>query len=87
MRVREKDYFISNGGWHLSYFGDENFIKNKINSFAESRDYAEEKKDINYLKDCLDKSILHFNNELLIHKPLSFNYNVPLFYKLAKKVG
>jgi len=22
------------GGWHLSYFGDINFIKNKINNFA-----------------------------------------------------
>ena len=25
---------IKNGGWHLSYFGDSNFIKNKINSFS-----------------------------------------------------
>jgi beta-1,4-mannosyl-glycoprotein beta-1,4-N-acetylglucosaminyltransferase len=25
---------ISNGGWHLSYFGDAKFIKNKINSFS-----------------------------------------------------
>lgn len=25
---------IPNGGWHLSYFGDELFIKNKIESFA-----------------------------------------------------
>lgn len=25
---------IGRGGWHLSYFGDENFIKNKIQNFA-----------------------------------------------------
>jgi beta-1,4-mannosyl-glycoprotein beta-1,4-N-acetylglucosaminyltransferase len=25
---------INNGGWHLSYFGDSNFIKNKINNFS-----------------------------------------------------
>jgi len=25
---------ILNGGWHLSYFGDADFIKNKINNFA-----------------------------------------------------
>lgn len=25
---------IKNGGWHLSYFGDSNFIKNKIENFS-----------------------------------------------------
>jgi len=25
---------IDNGGWHLSYFGDSNFIKNKIENFS-----------------------------------------------------
>jgi beta-1,4-mannosyl-glycoprotein beta-1,4-N-acetylglucosaminyltransferase len=25
---------IKSGGWHLSYFGDENFIKNKITNFS-----------------------------------------------------
>jgi beta-1,4-mannosyl-glycoprotein beta-1,4-N-acetylglucosaminyltransferase len=25
---------ISNGGWHLSYFGDSKFISNKIQNFA-----------------------------------------------------
>ena len=25
---------INNGGWHLSYFGDNNFIKNKIENFS-----------------------------------------------------
>jgi beta-1,4-mannosyl-glycoprotein beta-1,4-N-acetylglucosaminyltransferase len=25
---------IRNGGWHLSYFGDTMFIKNKINNFS-----------------------------------------------------
>lgn len=27
---------LNNGGWHLSYFGDVNFIKNKIKNFAHS---------------------------------------------------
>ena len=25
---------IQNGGWHLSFFGDEHFIKNKLNNFS-----------------------------------------------------
>lgn len=71
---------IKYGGWHLSYFGDENFIKNKVESFAESIEYTTEGKDITYLKDCIDKSILHFNQEQLIHIPLASNKNVPLFF-------
>jgi beta-1,4-mannosyl-glycoprotein beta-1,4-N-acetylglucosaminyltransferase len=33
IRARKCD-IIKNGGWHLSYFGDSNFIKNKIENFA-----------------------------------------------------
>lgn len=33
--IRNMGYsVIKNGGWHLSYFGDSNFIKNKINNFS-----------------------------------------------------
>lgn len=72
---------IENGGWHLTYFGDENFIKNKVESFAESTEYTTEGKDINYLRDCISQSILHFNKEVLIHIPLGMNNNVPSFFK------
>lgn len=29
-----QDKIIKNGGWHMSYFGDKDFIKNKIEKFA-----------------------------------------------------
>ena len=74
-----------NGGWHLSYFGNINFIKNKVESFAESQEYSLEGKYINYIKDCLDKSILHFNKKQLIHIPLSSNTLTPRFFQ--KKGG
>jgi beta-1,4-mannosyl-glycoprotein beta-1,4-N-acetylglucosaminyltransferase len=33
--IRRSNYSpIKNGGWHLSYFGDSNFIKNKIENFS-----------------------------------------------------
>uniref|UniRef100_A0A6C0CV70 Uncharacterized protein n=1 Tax=viral metagenome TaxID=1070528 RepID=A0A6C0CV70_9ZZZZ len=32
--VNPIDYIINNGGWHLSYFGDAHFIKNKLENFA-----------------------------------------------------
>lgn len=80
IRLSSPSNIIRDGGWHLSYFGDENFIKNKVESFAESIEYTEEGKNIDYLKDCIDKSILHFNKEQLIHIPLVSNKNVPSFF-------
>lgn len=82
VRLAKKTFTISNSGWHLSYFGDENFIKNKVESFAESTSYTSDGKDINYLKDCIEKSILHFNKEQLIHTPLQQNANVPSYFKV-----
>jgi beta-1,4-mannosyl-glycoprotein beta-1,4-N-acetylglucosaminyltransferase len=82
LRIQTHNIIILNdSGWHLSYFGDENFIKNKVESFAESNEYLTEKKDIKYLKECLDNCILHFNNEKLIFVPLNTNDNVPSFFK------
>jgi beta-1,4-mannosyl-glycoprotein beta-1,4-N-acetylglucosaminyltransferase len=34
IRFWENCEIINNGGWHLSYFGDSNFIKNKIENFT-----------------------------------------------------
>ena len=34
-RYKKTDNIIANGGWHLSYFGDLNFIKNKIQNLCE----------------------------------------------------
>lgn len=82
IRLSGNNNTLFDGGWHLSYFGDENFIKNKVESFAESTEYLIEKKNINYLKECLDNCVLHFNNEKLIHIPLSTNNNVPSFYRI-----
>ena len=80
IRLCDTPFIFNNAGWHLSYFGDEKFIKNKVESFAESIEYSIEGKDIKHLKDCLDKCILHFNKEQLIHIPVENNKNVPSYY-------
>lgn len=72
---------IPNAGYHLSQFGDINFIKTKVESFAESEEYATEKKSVEWLKSCLDAGILHFNKEKLIQIPLEDNLNLPLFFQ------
>jgi len=71
---------IKDAGYHLSYFGDVDFIKRKVESFAESIEYTREGKDIGYLKECFDKGILHFNKEKLIFIPLATNTNVPVHF-------
>ena len=51
-------HIIKNGGWHLSYFGDINFIKNKINNFAHqefnNNNFTDIKKIEERVKKCSD---------------------------------
>ena len=80
--IRFADYIVlPNAGYHLSYFGDVQFIKIKVESFAESSEYTREGKEVSYLEDCYKKGILHFNKETLIHIPLSTNNDVPYYFK------
>lgn len=55
---------ILNGGWHLSYFGDKYFIKNKINTFSHQElntdNFTDELKieeRINNSKDLYDRDV------------------------------
>jgi beta-1,4-mannosyl-glycoprotein beta-1,4-N-acetylglucosaminyltransferase len=34
IRMSKPMYVIKNGGWHLSYFGDETYISNKLSTFS-----------------------------------------------------
>ena len=56
------------------------FIKTKVESFAESNEYSKEGKEVSYLEDCYKKGILHFNKEKLLYIPLATNTNIPLFF-------
>lgn len=79
--IRFANYTVlPNAGFHLSYFGDVQFIKTKVESFAESDEYTREGKEVSYLDDCYKKGILHFNKEQLIHIPLATNTNVPRYF-------
>lgn len=79
--IRFAPYIVlPNAGYHLSYFGDVQFIKTKVESFAESNEYSKDGKELSYLEDCYNKGILHFNKEKLLHISLTTNTNVPLFF-------
>lgn len=83
IRYKKHAPCIKDAGYHLSYFGDVDFIQNKIESFAESIEYSEKGKSKEYLKECYDKKILHFNNKKLIYIPLSTNNNVPQYFLIC----
>jgi len=81
IRLSNNALVIKNAGFHLSYFGDVNFIKTKVESFAESVEYTDEGKSFEHLQKCYNNGILHFNNEKLIYIPLENNNNIPEYYK------
>jgi beta-1,4-mannosyl-glycoprotein beta-1,4-N-acetylglucosaminyltransferase len=74
---------VKNGGWHLSYFGNEKFIKNKLESFTHQEynksEFTDEKlieKRINDGKDLFDRPTS------IIKIPIEDNDNLPSYYDI-----
>jgi beta-1,4-mannosyl-glycoprotein beta-1,4-N-acetylglucosaminyltransferase len=59
---------IVKGGWHLSYFGDANFIKNKIKNFSHQELNTNEFTDIVNIEDKIKQSKDLFNRKIKIKK-------------------
>jgi len=85
MRVWEHSYHvpvIPNGGWHLSYFGDIDFIVKKIASYSHQEynntDYLEKNK----LEEKIKNGINLLNNSELVYIPIEENKNLPYQYDL-----
>lgn len=53
---------LENGGWHFTYMGDYNFIKNKINSFAHQEFNTEEYTNKEYIENCIQNKKLYYDN-------------------------
>ena len=85
IRMALNFYSLTNSGWHFSYFGDVNFIKNKIKNFAHQEfndeKYLDEKKIENQIKNCSD---LFFREGAHNWKKICIkdNNNLPRFYKM-----
>ncbi len=73
---------IKKGGWHLSYFGDELFIQNKIINFSHQEYNNEQYTNIDNIKDKIKKSIDLFNRdyEPIIHIDLDKNEYLPIMW-------
>ena len=68
---------IENGGWHITYYGDVNYIINKLESFSEQTDNNLENKNVDYLHKCISTGMLHFNKTPLVYEKIENNRNLP----------
>jgi beta-1,4-mannosyl-glycoprotein beta-1,4-N-acetylglucosaminyltransferase len=72
---------IPNAGWHLSYFGDEKFIKNKIENFGHQElniaDFTDENNILNRIKNQKD---LYNRSSPIVNVEIEDNNNLPPKY-------
>ena len=54
---------IPNAGWHLSYFGDSNFIKNKIEHFSHQEYNKEQYTDLQRIQHAIENGVDLFGRE------------------------
>ena len=82
--VNPIEYIINNGGWHLSYFGDAHFIKNKLENFSHQEYNNDEYTDIEKIEKRLTAGIDLFERstgENLIMIPVEENPYLPPEYE------
>jgi len=65
------------GGWHLSYFGDEKFISNKIKNFAHQEYNSDKYTNEKTIAERLKNGINLFCDRKLQHIPISENPLLP----------
>ena len=80
---------IPNAGWHLSYFGNKEFIKNKIENFAHQEYNSEKYTDTSQIQNKIDNNLDLFNRDLSINSIIKLdiydnNYLPPLYNKFLK---
>lgn len=77
---------IKNGGWHLSYFGNEKFIKNKLENFAHQEYNKVEFTNENIIKENIKNKNDLFNRPTnMISIPIEENKNLPPNYNIYFK--
>jgi len=81
IRVHSTILIIPNGGWHLSYFGDTQFIKNKLQNFAHAEHNTPAKVDkYNIQKHIENTSSLFGEHHEMVNIPIADNPYLPTYY-------
>jgi beta-1,4-mannosyl-glycoprotein beta-1,4-N-acetylglucosaminyltransferase len=73
---------VYKAGWHFSYFGDENFISNKIKSFSHQELNIEKYTDKILIKQSIDNSENIFDKQKIIKIPIKENNYLPINYQM-----
>lgn len=84
-KMREMRWSIphyNNAGWHLSSFGDENFIANKVYNFAHCYDKGAEDLDEKKFKKLIDEGIHTDGKYKLVKTSEEIMNSIPLEIKL-----
>ena len=80
---RMRCHTIANGGWHLSYFGDKYFIKNKINNFSHQEFNNDKFTDLLKIEENINNFKDLFNNHGNIEKiAIEDNKYLPIKYDI-----
>ncbi len=81
-----KCQIIKNGGWHLSYFGDNKFIQNKIINFSHQEFNISEIINLDNIQKNIETNSDLFNRDIDIQKiEISDNKYLPLKYDIFLK--
>lgn len=73
---------IDKCGWHLSYFGDIYFIRNKLQNFSHQEFNNEKYTNVKYIKDRIKEQINLFDTKKLKNIPLSKNLYLPYKHEI-----
>ena len=72
---------IPRGGWHLSYFGDEHCIKNKLNSFSHQEFNNDAYNNLDRIKKMVDSQSDLFGCSTMFNVQVKENTYLPLLYE------
>lgn len=74
---------ISNGGWHLSYFGDAKFVQNKIKEFSHQELNTEKYTNLSNIEENIKNSRDLYDRNLPISRiEINNNNYLPVDYKI-----
>jgi len=81
------DFFIPNGGWHLSYFGNSEFIRNKLEHFGHQEYNKEEYTNDSHIQSAIVEGKDLFNRDNVTIKKIKIcdNPNLPPRMDLLEK--
>jgi beta-1,4-mannosyl-glycoprotein beta-1,4-N-acetylglucosaminyltransferase len=81
-QIRHLPYlpYIVNGGWHLSYFGDVNFIQNKLHHFSHQEYNNPNYTSPSYIEECVNIHKSLFDKDPILPTKIIDNTYLPVHY-------